>query len=269
MEVVFIPCGGLGNAIFRYLASCILSIKYGYQFKNLLNTSFNTNDYKKISEEEIKTILIKKPIYLPQKIMLDKFYQHDYIEFKKEIFDYIEKNKNLHTITTSSSSNEYKTFFLKELIDTPNNFTKYYDIVIHVRLGDFIHNIFPYRVIINLDYYYKLFDTLDFENKKIIIISENLKTEIEKEYIEQLINYFKTNNLNIVYENNDILTDFHIIKNAEIAICCMSTFSWSAVFLSDKVKTCYLPDYPVLDKHNWLSMKKPCENTLYYKFYKE
>lgn len=263
MEVIFIENGRLGNAIFRYLASCILSIKYGYQFRNLSYKSFNINDYKQISEEEFKTILLNKKIDLPQKILLKEFYQHDYIQFKKEIINYIEKNKNLHTITTD----ENKTYFLKDLIDTPNNFNKYYDIVIHIRLGDFIQNIFPYRVIINLDYYYNLFNKLDFKNKKIIIISENIKTEIEKLYMEQLINYFKTNNLNIVYENNDILTDFHIIKNAEIVVCCMSTFSWTAVFLSDKVKTCYLPDYPVIDKNNWISMRKPCENTLYYKFY--
>lgn len=263
MELVFIQNGRLGNAIFRYLASCILSIKYGYQFNNLSYKKFNINHYKQISEDEFKSILLNTKINLPQKILLKEFYQHDYIQFKKEIINYIEKNKNLHTITTD----ENKTYFLKDLIDTPKNFNKYYDIVIHVRLGDFIQNIFPYRVIINLDYYYKLFDTLDFKNKKIIIISENIKTEIEKKYIEQLINYFKIKNLNIVYENNDILTDFYIIKNAEIVICCMSTFSWTAVFLSDKVKTCYLPDYPIIEKNNWISMKKPCENTLYYKYY--
>jgi hypothetical protein len=263
MEVIFLPGGRLGNAIFRYLACSILSIKYGYQYKNFSSESFNINNYKHVSEEEIKSILLNKKIDLPPKIVLREYYQHDYIQFKKEILDYIEKNKNLHTITTD----ENNTYFLKDLIDTPVNFNKYYDIVIHVRLGDFIANTFPFRVIINLEYYYKLFNTLDLKNKKIVLIGDNIKNVFEKNYIEQLINYFTVNNLNIVYENNDILTDFHIIKNAEIVVCCMSTFSWSAVLLSNKVKTCYLPDYPIIDKNNWLSMKKPCYNTLYYKFY--
>jgi hypothetical protein len=263
MEMIFVQNGRLGNAIFRYLACCLLAIKYGYQFKNLSYTAFNVNEYKKISEEDIKYILLNKKINLPQKILLKEFYQHDYIQFKNEIIDYIQKNKNLHTIT----SDDKKTFLMKDLIDTPISFNKYYDVVIHIRMGDFIQNIFPYRVIISLKYYYELFDKLDLTNKKIAIVGENPKTQIEKMYTEQLINYFKTKNLNVVYENNDILTDFHIIKNAETVICCMSTFSWTAVFLSDKVKTCYLPDYPVIDKNNWISMKKPCENTLYYKFY--
>lgn len=263
MELVFLQNGRLGNAIFRYFAAALLCSKYGYKYNNLSYQPFNYGQYYQITENDIKMILQNKDLKLPQKILLREFYQHDFIDHRKMIMEYIQKNKNTHTI----ASDDGKIINVRDIIDTPSHFNKIYDFVIHIRMGDFIENIFPYRVIISLKYYYELFDTIDFNNKKIAIVGETPKTPLEKAYTTQLLDYFKKKNLNVTYESNDLLTDFHIVKNAKEVVCCMSTFSWTAVFLSDKVEKCYFPDYPVIDENKWISMKKPCENIIYYKFY--
>lgn len=263
MELIFVQNGRLGNAIFRYLASSLLAIKYGYQYKNLSYKQFSLLGCFFINEDHIKDIINNKKIQLPKRVLLREFYQHDYINHRDEIIKYIETHKSNHTIT----SDDGKTFYMNQIMDTPQNFDKYYDIVIHIRMGDFIENIYPYRVIISLKYYFELLDKMDLINKKIAVVGENPKTPLEKAYTSQLMNYFKNKNVNAVYETNDLLTDFHIVKNANTVICCMSTFSWTAVFLSNKVQTCYFPNYPVKPENKWISMKKPCSNTIYYKFH--
>lgn len=53
---------------------------------------------------------------------------------------------------------------------------------------------------------------------------------------------------NHTFSSNDEITDFQIIKNADIAIISNSSFSWWAAYLSEKNNTVYAPK-------NWLGFR--------------
>lgn len=64
-------------------------------------------------------------------------------------------------------------------------------------------------------------------------------SSFEIRYIDNLKKWFYDNNICINIESNDILRDFHIMKNAKKLICSNSTISWCAALLSDKIEICY------------------------------
>jgi len=86
---------------------------------------------------------------------------------------------------------------------------------------------------------------------------------IAVEYI--YIDYFLKRFNNIILESNDVLTDYHIMKNAKILICSCSTLSWAASLFSDTVEELYFPDYYHTGRIH-VTFKQPIENTVLYKF---
>ena len=97
-----------------------------------------------------------------------------------------------------------------------------------------------------------MLDTLDF-TKKTCIVCQKPESEFEINYINTLLNKY-----NCVLEYNDTLTDFHIMRNAKVLVCSNSTLSWMAVYFSNSIETCFMPDH----KYDY---KKPIDNTIIYK----
>lgn len=96
------------------------------------------------------------------------------------------------------------------------------------------------------------------------ILVNKITTEFEKKYIEKINKFYKDKyNNDIIIESNSVIEDFHIMKNAEILVCSLSTLSWCASLLSNKLKTCYMPD--LKNKiGNHVKFRKPIENTIFY-----
>ena len=149
------------------------------------------------------------------------------------------------------------------MIDSIINFdldkNKIYDIVIHLRLGDFKE----YDDFIEYIYIEKLFESINFYcNNKISIVLQKPDNKEDEEYLDKCVQWFKNKNINISIESNDVITDFHIMKNARILICSMSTLSWCAAYLSDTIEKCYMPNYNFLNRST--SFKYPIKNTVLY-----
>jgi hypothetical protein len=267
MEMCLFQQGRLGNAIFRYLASIIVSI-VSKQDYNL--TLIHNKKSKSINDEQFLSIEHNIKQYLNQNIYLTGYYQHDsiYLKYKKEIISYMELHPD-HVIGTDGNDEKEKRYVynktyynIKDIIHTPPKFNKYYDIAIHLRLEDFITYGFYIKVekIIDLLQKIKL-------SSNVCIVIKKIKTETENEYIEKINTFYNTKyNKNIIVESNSVIEDFHIMKNAKTLICSMSTLSWCASLLSDKLETCYMPDYkpnaPGTGKYT--SFRKPIENTIFY-----
>ena len=130
--------------------------------------------------------------------------------------------------------------------------TKIYDIVIHIRLGDF-HGRDDF---IEYKYLEDLFNTIDFSNKKNCIVIQNPNSDEDHIFLNKCLNWFHSKNIIINIESNDVITDFHIMKNAKILVCSMSTLCWCAGFLSNKVELCYMPKYNFYQKDRKLFFKK-------------
>ena len=135
--------GGFGNVVFSQFAAILFAILFNGNIINIdkmdkiiefKNKSIEINDDMFIHiinnklNNNINIIDIKKNYFLCG------YFQHDtvYNLYKKEIISYIQNNPNI-TLFASHYANPYK---LINIIEYKN--TKIYDVVIHLRLNDFI-----------------------------------------------------------------------------------------------------------------------------------
>ena len=259
MSIYFESRGRLGNAIFRYLACSILSIHFNleYQSNGRGNIEINDSSFHEIS----KRLLKDEPVHISNNsYRMPGYYQHDkiYKKYKKEIFNYIQMHP-LHQVSTdgiNAGDGRLEYFKMIDILNTPKNFQKTYKNVLHVRLEDFVaHNL-----------YVSTERVIDLFKKKIIqdsicIVCKEPSTEFEKSYLKELKDFFISQNVDVIFEHNDVLTDYYIMKEAETLICSKSTLSWCAAFFSNKIKKCYLVDYK--EKIN-MTCKNPIDNTILY-----
>jgi hypothetical protein len=83
-----------------------------------------------------------------------------------------------------------------------------------------------------------------------------------KEYIDTIKDFLNNNDIIFHIENNDVLTDYYVMKEAEVLICSVSTLSWAAAYFSEKIHKCYMPDYQI--RGNGMTCKYPINNTILY-----
>lgn len=263
MIVKFVPRGRLGNAIFRYLASAIICIHL-----NAVYCTDNLHFYTIDMTDEIFLNIIdciinnKKILEINENdnIIMNNYYQHDliYKKYKNEIIDFIKKNPSHYVLTDGILAGDcnFQKFYMKDIINTPLNFCKKYKNVLHLRLEDFVlHNLYidKSRIINLLE--------KNVINNDICIVCKQPNTEFEYEYIKYITNYLSLINITFILEHNDVLTDYYIMKEAEVLICSKSTLSWCAAFFSDKIKKCFFPNYDISVNS---TCKFPIDNTDFY-----
>jgi hypothetical protein len=268
MFINFCISGRLGNAIFRYMASVIMCIYYNgtYTINNKQNYDCRDEQFIKI----IKKIINKKqtPIKNP-KLALNKvgvnltcFYQHDLIYklHKQQILDFIRLHSDHYVLTdgVNAGDKNYEKFFMIDIINTPPSFDKRYKNILHVRLEDFV----KYNLFLKVERILYLLDkNIIKENESLCIVCKKPSTDFENKYIKQITDYLSNKKIAFFLEHNDTITDYYIMKEAELLICSKSTLSWCAAFFSDKIKYCYLPDY--VESQN-STCKYPIDNTELY-----
>jgi GR25 family glycosyltransferase involved in LPS biosynthesis len=186
-------------------------------------------------------------------------FEYLYLKYKKDILNYIEKFKTSHYIYTDRN----EVFYIKDIIDDIKlDKNKLYDIIIHIRLGDFNGR----DDFIEYQYLIDLFNKINFNEKKIGIVYEKIYLQNDINYINNIKNYFHSKNINFYIEQNDLITDFNIMKQCKILICSMSTLSWMASYFSNSIIKCYMPNYNFFknnDRNNAF-FKKPINNTFLY-----
>jgi hypothetical protein len=267
MRVVSLPLGRLGNAIFRYLATVIFHIVYGAKIidhSQIKPTDKYLNVTDDVFVEWMDNLLVKglKLEFEDITYGFNGYFQHDaiYVKYRQQIIDYIRNNPYDMLITDGKTEQRQDYDYFPEqypsgyLLNPPGEFDKYYDTVVHLRLEDFIEN----GQVIHPESMKKLFETLKAPTYCIVV--NNPKTDLELNYLEYLKKYFS-----IVIESNDIITDFHIMKNAKTLVCSCSTISWSAAFFSDTIQHLYMPDYYTTRVHE--TFRQPIPNTTFY-YYK-
>lgn len=261
MKVYDSRLGRLGNAIFRYFASTLFCIIYGAtRTYNMGDTNMIFNDNMFINW--MNEILNDQIINIPNNnYNFYGYYQHDkiYIKFKNELLLWM--NNNHHDLIYTDGNDEFNNnytynvqkYTVSELLVKPIDIPEY-DVVIHIRLEDFIEN----NDVIHPDCIIKILDELS-DNKEYTsycLVLNKPKIDIEYAYIEYINSKYK---IDIYCET--VIKDFHVMKNAKVLICSCSTLSWIASFLSDTIEIVYFPNKK---KENHESFCKPIQNTRYY-----
>jgi hypothetical protein len=263
MHIKFCVGGRLGNAIFRYMACTIMCLYY--HGKYIINFRDNNNDKIKNCNEDLFLEIIKnimnneKLILQDTQINMKGYYQHDiiYKNHKSQIIDYINKNENHYVLTDGvlAGDKQYEKFYMIQILNTPAHFNKRYKNVLHVRLEDFV----TYNLYLNVNRIINLLKK-NIITESLCIVCKKTETDFEDKYIKKITNFIG-NKMQVIVESNDTLTDFYIMKEAEILICSKSTLSWCAAFFSDKITKCYLPDYKTTNNS---TCKYPIDNTELY-----
>ena len=224
-----------------------------------------------LTDDNFFSMFYKKLEYF--NVCMDGFFQFGYIylKYKQQILDYMEQHKHTHSIQTDINER----FLMRDILDDivlPEN--KKYDIVIHIRLGDF--NGRP--DFIELDHYIALFDSLydvfveytiknGIKNgKRIGIVYQPTTSADDGNYIAACQQWFINHAIPFHFEYNSILVDFNIMKQAKMLICSMSTLSWTAAYFSNHIERCYMPNYNFFTNTDRASFffHKPIQNTILY-----
>ena len=192
-------------------------------------------------------------------VRMESYFQfgHIYLRYKPQLLAYMEAHKHEHVIQTNMNDK----FYMKELLECVYS-DKIYDIVIHIRLDDFTDR----PDFIDSESYLALFETMEFKGKTVCLLCDHIRNEMERIYLKKCIGWFKEREIAIKTETNALLVDFHIMKQAKILVCSMSTLAWTAAYLSQRLELCYMPEYNFYDiaDRRTSFFKKPIENTLFY-----
>lgn len=247
MNVLFSIRGRLGNAIIRYMASCILCIEFGATYYTQHDSiPNNSNETIVFSDDAFLTLsnhlLNNKPVILNSNMIMWNFYQTSsdiYNKYKKQIIQFINNNPH-HVIITDgilAGDNNSECFFMKEIINTLPSFSKIYKNVLHLRLEDFVTN----NLYIRQERIIALINNIT-DIDTLCIVCKNPTTPFEFAFLEDIKNVLISKNITVSIQHNDVITDFNIIKNAEVIICSNSTLCWVGCFFSEKLKKCYYPE---------------------------
>jgi hypothetical protein len=271
MFITYLFKGRTSNNLFQYFAAKILEkllnskssqiTIFEYKFIN----EINLNDY------QIKTIIDDftfKFLYTQFKkgnfniinninkdsiIVLDGYFQWDFLLLENKEFI-----QSLFVDTNDQINTQYNIGqFIKEINDPKYiNFFNEDDLVLHLRLDDFInegYNSFVIHPNSYIDIIEKIQKQYSFKN--IYVVVDKLRKKYEYEYINKLKNKF-----NIIILNGTLFEDFAKIYHAKNILCNNSTFCWIPAFIG-KSKLNWMPDKNTCDNQSFFKIN---ENTINY-----
>ncbi|MFZ5553787.1 MAG: alpha-1,2-fucosyltransferase [Bacteroidota bacterium] len=144
----------------------------------------------------------------------------------------------------SEYSNEIRSFFsLKENVVNKFRENKKYllekkYVALHIRRGDYLahggEELGGYDMTLPVSYYRDCLSQITADEYNVVFVSDDI--EFVKKEFGRKENYF--------FENNDEITDFQVLLNADVLVIANSSFSWWAAWLNEKAnKKVFAPEY--------------------------
>jgi hypothetical protein len=196
----------------RTLGSKIYSL-YARAIPKLIN-------FKEIYLENIQ---VPKPVNVQEWTIYKGFYQTDF--YVKQILGGLKL----------SIKEEFVIEFEKQF---GNIFSNSKTIAVHIRRTDYL-NYGKRDISLPIEYFKRTLDELgDISEYTVYFVSDEIA--YVKDYFGEKENY--------IFSLNNEITDFQIIKNADIAIISNSSFAWWAAYLSEKNNVVYAPK-------NWIAFR--------------
>jgi GR25 family glycosyltransferase involved in LPS biosynthesis len=240
---------------------------------NILNSGLYMKNNIILNNSNFKYYIQNISELIGKNITLDDSFKFDYIylKYKDEIFDMIKNNKDKHSIFIKDTKYLIKHFFDNILLDELGNYNfGNYNFVIHICLNQFNE-----REFIQYEYLEKVLDKIRYEYPYLLclknaIVIDKINSQKEIIILNKFFQWFTNNKIDIKIELNDTIRNFHIIKNANILLSSMNSYSWMACYLSNSVKHCFMPNYNFFNENNIVeqsaesSFKHPIKNTILY-----
>lgn len=256
--VVYEEVGGrLGNALFRYMAFIMLHLRYGFSrtMRGVMGGErriyVKDDDFLDVCKGRFAplTEFLRRSSYGGMVVLSGYFQKDVYATRARDIWEYMcahSEDMLFGTVPVYSGERLVRydpiSYCVRDLV-MPRGDVPKYDIVIHIRLEDFINA----GVVIHpesLDAVISCImgDVSGYARVCFLVACGNEAFgEIEKKYIR----YFLEKYPFICVEHNDVMTDFHIMMNARILVCSLSSLCWCAAILSSCAEIVYMPEHPV------------------------
>ena len=222
--ITFKVDGRFGNNLFQYLFCKIFTIKFGHVYipeNEFFQDSIIVNDEN--AESILKmTDLSNRHIYCKGYFQKSEFF----IEYKKEFMDLIyDKNNSEYWVSGQNNTKIYVYDYLNG--ENPVKLNPE-DVVISLRLDDFIQLPCKTSDILPPQYYLDILEKMKMENKKVYIVCDRIKYDWERKYVE----FF--NRWNPILLQNTLIQDIAFMRECNILLHSNSTLCWITSFLSNK-----------------------------------
>jgi hypothetical protein len=237
MIYVSFKCQGRsGNLIFQYLFCKVFTLRYGHKYipKDEFDERFANDNYLVINDGNLQD-LINNNNNENTNILLDGYFQNSelYINYRVKLLDLL-YNNNFEDYWILENKKYYITDFLNSThsVNLRDN-----DIVINLRLDDFIQLPCKTSDIIPPQYYLLILESMNIDiNKQIVyIVCDKFNYQWEREYIK----FFDKWKPKLVQSN--ILNDCALMRDCKILLHSNSTLCWTMSFLSKNKTQRYIP----------------------------
>lgn len=230
--VTFIILGRTGNNIGQYLTAKTISLLFNKTYIPIENIENHENQMY-IDDNQLFEISKGKINIDNVNIVFKGFFQNvTFVNSRRKTL--LELLPHSDDYWYSGSNKVYiRDFFTTQKFDTItwNN----HDVVIHLRLDDFIHEGHHTTNLIHPNYYLNTLKSLDFTPNRVFIVCDILRQDWERRYLD----YFSS--CNPIICHNSLYHDCEILRNCPILIHSNSTFCWFQSFLSTNKTIRYIP----------------------------
>lgn len=226
--------GRFGNQLFRYWATQLLCYLHGHEFCGN-NVSMLCNPIEVNDKMYIESICDKSFADTRRDLIVTGYCQN---------FDIFGNLYRTFVKQLMSSSNTYELYDgicinqLHEAMDQSMFVLRPKDIVIHVRLDDFIQEAWSLKFS-----YYK--EALGERSQwdRIIIVTDCLRTDAERSYVGKLIQSLGGE---VIIHQGTMLEDWRLLRRAKNIIASNSTFAWTALIAGEA-------EFAVIPKDNCIA----------------
>lgn len=224
MKISYKVSGRFGNNLFQYIATKIIQNEISkknnnieYVFDTLLEDPFI------ITDKNYFDILNDVSPVLNKNVYLDGYFQFDnHIINHKVYINSIIKSHNNEKINSNITVS-----FLANKLEENKYLYKDNDLVLHIRLDDFIGD----RIVMKPEMYIDVISSLK-EDTHIIIVIDRIKYSWEAEYVRMLYEYStKVKCFKVTISSDDMFKDFCKLYYAPNFVSSNSTFSYLAGLL--------------------------------------
>ena len=221
--------GRFGNNLIQYFAAKIFSLYFGH---NYISNKAELHKPIVISEYHFLNIIINRQVanICNNDVYLEGFFQD--ISFLSRERQFI---KSLFTVNNNDVINYHhyeKKIVIKSLVIALPEKPCENDLVLHIRLDDFIHQ-GDNSNILDVNYYINEVVESNFKDTVWIVV-DRLKTDFDKNYIELLEKKLKERGImNIRFHQKTFLEDWTFCMNATNFISSNSTFALTAILLGN------------------------------------
>ena len=244
--------GRFGNQLFRYMTCKLFTLRFGHTY---VARDRMPSEYILVNETNIYEVLQRKDIHTKNILCQGYFQRSDlFVDHRRELIDLV------YASGTDYWKTEGKTYSVKEyLLDAKHSIPlRDEDIVLSLRLDDFLQTTSPTSDILPPEYYIRILEKMNIQKEKLYIVCDTLKYEWEFKYIE----YFKKWNPIVI--QNTLPHDIALMRDCTSLIHSNSSLCWIISFLSTKTKR-YIPytSKQYLNQNQHLQTIEPTDTLTY------